>query len=649
MTFAKDHIGRFVSALMLLLALAAAAAGRQSSDGHAQASGDTRIRKIVFGGDRDFPPLESLGRDGAPTGFQVDLIRQIARVNEWEVEIVLGPWSEIHAKFVAGEIDVIGMSDQPQRRSYADFADPHSVYASEIFHRQGTLEAQSLEELAGREVIVQGGALAEEWFTTHKVVARIIRAETESDALRLLASGKHDFAVATQFGGRAAMQRLGLTNLTTCGPLVLQSDYAFAARKGRTGLIDGLNQGQAILKRTGQYNEIYDRWLGGVARPSVPLTVVRRAALWVGLPLLVFAFGSVLWNRILHQQVALRTATIREELARREAAQLALAESEARYKTLTAHAPEAILVIDPASMRIVEANENAAWLFKKDADGLVQSDPLTTLASVRPDKSLDPVDPQRLIARAMNAESVQAERIVRDGLGASIPCEIRLVRLVSHGRWLIRVSLTDISERRDAESRQQTMMAELDHRVKNSLAMVSGLAQHMLVEHPDPTRFAETFTERLRAMGDAHEALARAQWDGVHFTDAIALAMKPYGPWPNPRLTITGDNPILGPTHATPICMVLHELAVNAVKHGALASPGGTVEIHVSAAEDQPVRFTWSEHSPGTTEPALTGRVGFSLIKGLVEYQLRGTATAQPRPGGIQWTILIPSRDPAPV
>jgi PAS domain S-box-containing protein len=648
MPFAKDLIRRFASCLLGVLALSAWAHGQAPVEGTVAAD-DGRIHSIVFGGDREFPPLESVGRDGTPQGFQIELIREIARVNEWEVRTVLGPWSEIHAKFLAGEIDVIGMADQPERRVYADFADPHSVYASEIFHRQGTPEADSLEALSGREVIVQRGALADEWFAANKVVARIIRAETEADALRLLASGQHDFAVVTQFGGRAAMQRLALTNLTTCGPLVLQSDYAFAVRKGRQGLLAGLNQGQAILKRTGQYNQIYDRWLGGVTRPSVPLIVVRRAAIWVGIPLLVFALGSLLWNRALHHQVALRTATVREELARREAAQLALAESEARYKTLTAHAPEAILVIDPVSMRIIEVNENAAWLFKKDHDALIQSDPLTTLACVRPDESLDPLDAQRLIGRAMNAESVQAERIVRDGLGASIPCELRLVRLIASGRWLIRVSITDISERRDAERRQRTMMSELDHRVKNSLAMVSGLAQHMLADSPDPAQFADAFTERLRAMGSAHEALARAQWDGVHVADAIAMAMRPYGPWPNPRLSIMGDNPMLGPDHATPVCMVLHELAVNAAKHGALAQAGGTIDVDVKADDHETLHLTWVEHVPGAAEPTLTGGVGFSLIKGLVEYQLRGTATVEPHPGGIAWTIWIPSSTPAPV
>lgn len=627
----------------IAVALIGAAARAQDAPAGGGSPAGERTRRIVFGGDRDFPPLEMLDKQGAPQGFQVELIREVARVNDWDVSVVLGPWSEIIEKFKSGEIDVIGMADLPERRDYALFAAPHSVYASEIFHRKGSLEAFSLEELSGHEVIVQRGALADEWLEENKVAAERVYVETEADALRLLASGQHDFAIVTQFGGRSAMARLELTNLTTSGPLVLQSDYAFAVRSGREDLRAAIDQGQAILKRTGVYNRIYEKWLGDMSRPSVPLEVVRRLALWVGLPLAALALGTIGWNWALRQQVSLRTAALREELSRRELAQRALAESEERFKTLTEHAPEAILVIEPVSMRIVEANENAAWLFKKDHEALLQSDPLATLASVRPDESFDPRDAERLVTRAMNAESVHAERVVRDGLGATIPCELRLVRLMSQGRWLVRVSITDISERYDAERRQETMTAELDHRVKNSLAMVSGLAAQMLQEKPEPAAFAQALSDRIRAISDAHEALAKSHWDGVRVADAMALAFRPYAGWPCDRVSVTGDNLLLAPEHATAVCMVLHELALNAVKHGALRNDAGSLSVHARNDEDSACHILWTEATGHDEEPRVEKGVGVSLVKGLVEYQLRGRASVATSRGGLVWTITIPA------
>jgi diguanylate cyclase (GGDEF)-like protein/PAS domain S-box-containing protein len=135
----------------------------------------------------------------------------------------------------------------------------------------------------------------------------------------------------------------------------------------------------------------------------------------------------------------------------RKRAEAAIRESEARYRTLVEHAPEAIVVLDVDLGRFVECNENAVRFFKLTREALLASGPEAITPAQQPDGRSSQGGLRAQIERALAGEAPCFEWTHRDTLGQDIPCEVRLVRLPSSGRRLVRGSITDITERKRAE------------------------------------------------------------------------------------------------------------------------------------------------------------------------------------------------------
>lgn len=597
---------------------------------------------LRFGGDANYPPFEFLDQNGQPAGFQIDLIRAIARTMGLSAEIRLDRWDSIRKGFVEGEIDVIGMFVQPERREYADFTEPHTTNGSEFFIRFGSPKVLGFDDLNGKEIIVQSGALAEEVVRARGIGATFVPVADEATALRLLASGKHDVAIVTQYGGRRAMREFGLKNITTSGPLILASDYALAVRKGDRELLDTLNQGLEILKQTGEYNRIYQKWLGDLDRPAVSLRTVLAYGFWIVGPLLFLALLMTAWNRSLRVLVDRRTGQLRRELHDRLAAQAALQRSETRWRTMIQHAPEAILVLDRTGGKFVEANENACQLLRMDRSAFASSSLVELLAPAQPDGST----PARLVDdwldRTAKGESLTREVLLRDTHGKDMHCEFRLVEMPGEQSNLLRVSITDITDRKKAEMRQRHMMSELDHRTKNTLATVCGLCDQMATQSLDVPTFQHEFRQRLQALARAHEALAEARWSGVSLRRAVESLAGPMASAPFPRIEYLGDDVQLGPDSAAPVCMAINELATNALKHGALRGPQGNVRVHVETDDPQSILIRWVEHGPAHADLDPIRGYGLSLIQGLVEYQLGGSLEFISGEHGISSIIRLP-------
>ena len=135
----------------------------------------------------------------------------------------------------------------------------------------------------------------------------------------------------------------------------------------------------------------------------------------------------------------------------RKRAEAAVRESEARYRTLVEHAPEAIVVLDVDLGRFVECNENSVRFFKMTRQALLASGPEAITPAQQPDGRSSQGGLRVQVERALAGEAPCFEWMHRDALGQDIPCEVRLVRLPSSGRRLVRGSMTDITERKRAE------------------------------------------------------------------------------------------------------------------------------------------------------------------------------------------------------
>lgn len=284
-------------------------------------------QKIVYGGDRYYPPYEFLDDKNRPGGFHIDLIHAIGKTRGFDVEIRLGNWDGALSAFKEGHIDILAMFHSEDRKRYADFAEPHTIVYHEIFVRKTFSHISSIEELRGYEVIVQRGAFAHEYLQKELAGTHLITVDTEADALRLLASGSHDCALVTGRGGRHAIREYKLSGLTVTGSPLLPQAYSFAVRSGNTALLKQLNEGLSILKETGQFDEIYEKWFG---HPPQPLDLVSalRYALWVLSPLALITLIALAWSWSLRRKVARRTHDLNIQLSERIRAEESLRRSE---------------------------------------------------------------------------------------------------------------------------------------------------------------------------------------------------------------------------------------------------------------------------------------------------------------------------------
>jgi PAS domain S-box-containing protein len=204
----------------------------------------------------------------------------------------------------------------------------------------------------------------------------------------------------------------------------------------------------------------------------------------------------------------------------------------------------------------------------------------------------------------------------------------------------------DVSERKRAEERQSLLVAELDHRVKNVLACVSAVAQRSREGSPSIGDFLHELDGRILSMANAHALLSRGRWLGVHLADLVRRELAPWVGEGN--AIVEGPDIVLTADATQSLAMVLHELATNAAKYGALATPSGHVCVRwdrqLNGNSSAGLIVEWRElDGPPVAAPGRSG-YGTSVIKDLIPYELGGAVDLAFAADGVRCTIAIPSK-----
>ena len=202
--------------------------------------------------------------------------------------------------------------------------------------------------------------------------------------------------------------------------------------------------------------------------------------------------------------------------------------------------------------------------------------------------------------------------------------------------------LVDISERKEAETRQKTLVDELNHRVKNTLATVQSLAAQTTGAAQIPKEVREAFEGRLVALSRAHDQLTQGHWESADLGSIVDGIVAPYR---DGSVRVEGEPVRLGPQGALTLAMVLHELATNAAKYGALSAPGGALALSWTVADDRAeprLRLEWRERGgPPVRAPSRKG-FGSRLVERAVAQELKGTSEIAYDPAGLACRIEIP-------
>ncbi len=176
-------------------------------------------KQIIVGGDFNYPPYEFINEDGELTGYNVELSQEIAAVMGLNIKIKLMPWAEIRAEFDRGNVDILqGMAATPERTDLYNFS-PHTFVNHSIFARDNSPKITHYSELENYRVIVQSNGSAFDMLNHSGLNITLIPVETHADALRLLASGRYDFAVVSNLPGLYLSKKLGLSNITAISSL----------------------------------------------------------------------------------------------------------------------------------------------------------------------------------------------------------------------------------------------------------------------------------------------------------------------------------------------------------------------------------------------------------------------------------------------
>ncbi|HEX2560931.1 PAS domain S-box protein [Phenylobacterium sp.] len=335
------------------------------------------------------------------------------------------------------------------------------------------------------------------------------------------------------------------------------------------------------------------------------------------------------------------TAYLRD-ISGRIATEAALRESEERLLATYEHAFVGIAEVDEYG-RFLRTNEQFSAITGYDRDELSN---MTIWDVTHPE---DTMDERGVFARQMAGEipvySREKRYVQKSGAIVWVELSASVVRN-AEGAPLYGVRVVrDITERRRWQDRQQLLMNELNHRVKNTLATVQSIAAQTQRSAADPRAAHGAFVDRLLALSSAHDVLTRQQWRGADLREIVDAAIRPFSGDNEERFQICGPAIWLAPQAAVALALALHELATNAVKYGALSAPAGSVSVTwlaTPAAADERLHLEWrEENGPAVTPPTRTG-FGSRLLEQGLAGELGGEVGLDYRPKGLVCTVRAP-------
>jgi PAS domain S-box-containing protein len=198
--------------------------------------------------------------------------------------------------------------------------------------------------------------------------------------------------------------------------------------------------------------------------------------------------------------------------------------------------------------------------------------------------------------------------------------------------------IQDITDRKTEEDQRETLVAELDHRVKNVLAAVQSLAAQSARKASSLEGFLKTFAGRLKSMASAHQLLTATRWRGAGMHNIAAAELGGLAPG---QTRWSGPDVILTPRGANAMSLALHELATNAVKFGSLSTEVGRVEVTWRRTDDGGLELLWQEsHGPAVVAPTRRG-FGTTLLEKVTGRELGGSVRVDYRTEGVRAVVTV--------
>jgi PAS domain S-box-containing protein len=289
---------------------------------------------------------------------------------------------------------------------------------------------------------------------------------------------------------------------------------------------------------------------------------------------------------------------------------------------------------------ITSWNVGAERLFGYAPDEIVGKSIMTLIPSDRRAEEADILD------RVRRGEHIQHYETVRQRKDASqvwVSLTISPLRDALGKIFGASKVARDMTERRRADEHRKILLDELNHRVKNTLAVIQSIASQTLGHASTIAEARDTFGSRLVNLARAHDILTRESWSGANLAEIVADTIKPHAS-DQERFRIEGPDIQLTPTASLAIAMALHELATNAAKYGSLSTAAGRVIIdwEIAGEENPRLRLRWKEEGgPNVVAPTRKG-FGSLMIERALSAELNGQVRIAYEASGVVCTIDAP-------
>jgi len=260
---------------------------------------------IQVGSELEFPPYAFVDEQGQASGFSVDLIKAVADVMGLHIVMNSGTWDTVWKGLVEGSFDILPIvAKSPLRKTLVDFSLPHTETFDAFFVRKGNPAIQNIAAAQGKTIVVMRSDAAHHELLERKFQGQIVTVETIPQGLALIASGKHDAMLCSKLIGILEMKHHDIIVLKAGAPIPdYKRVFAFGVKKGADELLEMLNQGLLIVKTSGSYDRIYEKWLG-VHDPWLKYRKYGSIVILIATGIILTA---VIWLVILRRQVKRRT------------------------------------------------------------------------------------------------------------------------------------------------------------------------------------------------------------------------------------------------------------------------------------------------------------------------------------------------------
>lgn len=295
---------------------------------------------LVFGSDANYPPYEYLNKQGRPAGFNVDLIRAIAREINRPLKIKLGNWAAIRREFEQdSSIHITDMYQVPENLAVGEFTSPFEITTTNIYIRKNTAGITKLNDLVGKKVSVQMDNSIHRKLTKENSGIIFLQKASEPEALNALVNNECDAAILTNQLFNQLQKEKRLSNVVTISEPLLYQAYGFIVKKGQLQLQQEINDAIFRIKASGEFDRLRYNWF-------LKENFWSRNAEMIITGLFILALSVGMFIFLLRKRIREKTKQLKKTMEEQTAHRFNLRQSEEKYRVLAETSTDYIMRYD---------------------------------------------------------------------------------------------------------------------------------------------------------------------------------------------------------------------------------------------------------------------------------------------------------------